>query len=401
MKKILYAIILIISLFSLFSEEQENLTKNQDSLSLIIIPFFNITALKEFDYISQEIKNSLEQKINDYNYFDIYDWQKAEDTFYLNNFDYNKLIFEDDQDTIKKLLGIDLSIVGFYKITTEYIHIYFKCFEKKDKVESFTFEYLNDYNENKIKEYIEYSTKTMAKMVIDKYKLKINVKNKILDFTYLSKKKKLILARNISGYTLLGSGIALSIAGFVTLGIDLGNYYEENNKAFNNLISKKTQEAFSKYEQLSLTYTSLFLSASGIINLGLSSSLMSLPLFLYSKREMNLKNKIGFSLYTMGVYLFGTGLFFTIFTTAFYYQYWLDSLNAYNNKLIDKTNYELIYNSYIAFLVTGISSTAVGLIMAFVAVPFLLNREKNIKKSSFSFIINYKKDLELSFVYNF
>lgn len=397
MKKKLYLIILI-----LLSSMKNLNSSSQNNIAIVIIPFFNISNIKEFDYISEEISNSLNEKIKIYDYFNIYDWENAENIFYNNNFNYKRLFFEKDQEQIKELLGVDLNIVGFYNITPTYIRIYFKCFEKKEKVTTITLEYLNDYNINKIKEYIDYSSSIMTKMIVDKYKKNINIsKNKTIDLTSLNKNKKTLQARNITGYTLLGSGVLLSISGIIILPVGINNYYKKSVDSFNELLNKKDENSKIFYETLNLNYLFIFISSIGTINTGLLLSLIGFPLFLYAKKEMNLKNKVGLAIYTTGIFLFEIGIFFMIFNIAYYYPYYQNALKAYEAKLITSENNELIYNFYISFISLSITSTSIGLIMAIISIPFFLYKEKNSKKNNFYFNVDYNKNLTLSFCYNF
>ncbi|HOJ64281.1 MAG TPA: hypothetical protein PLE45_07650, partial [Spirochaetota bacterium] len=311
-------IIIFLSFFTLniIADETEDI-KDSNSLFLIVIPLFNISAKKEFDNISFEIQNSLIKKINSYNYFSIYNWEKAEYIFYANNFDYNKLIFEDDQQKIKELTGVDITIVGFYKITENYIHIYLKCFEKKDKVESFSFEYLNDYDENKIKDAIEYSTKEMANMVFEKYKKKIIVKNRIVDLTKEARGKFSIKSRNIAGYVLFGSGAILTLSGIISFAINTSYNKEKEKDLFPKYLN--TEITADDYNNFSRDWLIFSLSSLSTMTVGISTLFISIPMFAYGNRSLNLKNKIGFAIYSSGISLFAIGLSFMLFDFTYYF----------------------------------------------------------------------------------
>lgn len=346
--------------------------------SIIIIPPFNISANKELDYISKEIQVSLTNKLTSYNYFNIYDWEDAEYIFYTNNFDYNRLIFEDDQQRIKELTGINISIVGFYKITNDYIHIYLKCFEKKDKVESFTFEYIIDYNEKIIKEAIEYSTKQMTEMIINKYKNKSIVKNRIVNLTRENKNKMAIQRRNISGYVLTATGALISIGGIISFAIDISENYNKEKEKFSDYINKKIDN--EEYNQFNKMYLAFTISSLSLTTVGLSTMFIGLPMFLYSNRDLNTKNKIGFGIYASGTSLFSLGLSFILFDVLCFYSYVRNNILLYNKKMIEYSEYENFYNQNIVLFTLGLTFSATGILMTIISIPFLINREKEIQK---------------------
>ncbi|HQB61780.1 MAG TPA: hypothetical protein PK899_09010, partial [Spirochaetota bacterium] len=196
---------------------------SQNSIKIAIIPLFNIDVTRDYDYLEPNIYDHLYKEILNSKHFKIMDRESVIETLRANNFDYDKLMFDLDQENIKSILNTYVNVTGFYKIKDGVITLYLKGFAKnKDLVDSINFEIKEDLDKDMNKFFID-SSKIMTNLLIDKYIKNLPVKDIVLNRS--SKKDKTTSFNyrdaNIGARVMLPIGGVLAATGLTLLLYDL------------------------------------------------------------------------------------------------------------------------------------------------------------------------------------
>ncbi|HPY88906.1 MAG TPA: hypothetical protein PLG34_13095, partial [Spirochaetota bacterium] len=275
---------------------------SQNSIKIAIIPLFNIDVTRDYDYLEPNIYDHLYKEILNSKHFKIMDRESVIETLRANNFDYDKLMFDLDQENIKSILNTYVNVTGFYKIKDGVITLYLKGFAKnKDLVDSINFEIKEDLDKDMNKFFID-SSKIMTNLLIDKYIKNLPVKDIVLNRS--SKKDKTTSFNyrdaNIGARVMLPIGGVLAATGLTLLLYDLIGITPM-------ISSPKKFSSYSEYEKSYNMFLGLYISGLSTMNLGFDLALISIPFFIY-KRNLNVYNKIGLGLYSGGMTLVCGGI---------------------------------------------------------------------------------------------
>lgn len=370
----------------------------QNSIKIAIIPLFNVDVTHDFDYLEPNIYDHLYKEILNTKLFKIMDRESITKALDENGFDYNRLMFDLDQENIKSILDISVNVTGFYKVKEEVITLYLKGFAKnKDVVESINFEIKEDLDKDLNKFFID-SSKIMTDLLIDKYVKNLPVKD--ISLNRSSKKDKKInfnyKGANIGAKIILPIGGVIAATGLTLLLYDLIGVTPM-------ISSPKTFSSYSDYEKSYNMFLGLYISGLSVMNLGFDLALISIPFFIY-KRNLNVYNKIGVGLYSGGMTLMWSGITTMIYDMTVVFA----QVRKLKQDVIDeKAEYDEYVDMYfnnLYFFIASISAISLGSIITIASIPLLFNKNVSPAKTGASKLtLNFgiSKDLFVNLSYKF
>lgn len=369
-----------------------------NSIKIAIIPLFNVDVTHDFDYLEPNIYDHLYKEILNTKLFKIMDRESITKALDEKGFDYNRLMFDLDQENIKSILDISVNVTGFYKVKDEVITLYLKGFAKnKDVVESINFEIKEDLDKDLNKFFID-SSKIMTDLLIDKYVKNLPVKD--ISLNRSSKKDKKInfnyKGANIGAKIILPIGGVLAATGLTLLLYDLIGVTPM-------ISSPKTFSSYSDYEKSYNMFLGLYISGLSVMNLGFDLALISIPFFIY-KRNLNVYNKIGVGLYSGGMTLMWSGITTMIYDMTVVFA----QVRKLKQDVIDeKAEYDEYVDMYfnnLYFFIASISAISLGSIITIASIPLLFNKNVSPSKTGASKLtLNFgiSKDVFVNLSYKF
>jgi len=356
----------------------------QNSIKIAIIPLFNVDVTHDFDYLEPNIYDHLYKEILNTKLFKILDRESIIKSLDDNGFDYNRLMFDLDQENVRSILDISVNVTGFYKVKDEVITLYLKGFAKnKDVVDSINFEIKEDLDKDLNKFFID-SSKIMTDLLIDKYIKNLPVKD--ISLNRSSKKDKTINFNykdaNIGAKIILPIGGVCAATGLTLLLYDLIGVAPM-------ISSPKTFSNYSEYEKSYNMFLGLYISGLSIMNLGFDLALISIPFFIY-KRNLNIYNKIGVGLYSGGMTLTWSGITTMIYDATVIFAQVRKLKQDVIDERADYDEYVDMYFNNLYFFIASISAISLGSIITIASIPLLLNKSVGTSKTG-------KSELTLNF----
>lgn len=371
---------------------------SQNSIKIAIIPLFNIDVTRDYDYLEPNIYDHLYKEILNSKHFKIMDRESVIETLRANNFDYDKLMFDLDQENIKSILNTYVNVTGFYKIKDGVITLYLKGFAKnKDLVDSINFEIKEDLDKDMNKFFID-SSKIMTNLLIDKYIKNLPVKDIVLNRS--SKKDKTTSFNyrdaNIGARVMLPIGGVLAATGLTLLLYDLIGITPM-------ISSPKKFSSYSEYEKSYNMFLGLYISGLSTMNLGFDLALISIPFFIY-KRNLNVYNKIGLGLYSGGMTLVCGGITALIYDMTVVFAQVRKLKQDVISQKTDYGEYVDMYFNNLYFFISSIAVISLGSIVTIVSIPLLSNVSvPTIKTGNSKLTLNFgiAKDIFINLSYKF
>lgn len=370
----------------------------QNSVKIAIIPLFNVDVTHDYDYLEPNIYDHLYKEILNSKSFKILDRESIIKSLDDNGFDYNRLMFDLDQENIRSILDISVDVTGFYKVKDEVITLYLKGFAKnKDVVDSINFEIKEDLDKDLNKFFID-SSKIMTDLLIDKYIKNLPVKDVSLNRS--SKKDKTINFNykdaNIGAKIILPIGGVCAATGLTLLLYDLIGVAPM-------ISSPKTFSNYSEYEKSYNMFLGLYISGLSIMNLGFDLALISIPFFIY-KRNLNIYNKIGVGLYSGGMTLTWSGITTMIYDATVIFAQVRKLKQDVIDERADYGEYVDMYFNNLYFFIASISAISLGSIITIASIPLLLNKSvspSKTGKSGLTLNFGLSKNLFINLSYKF